>query len=339
MKETEELLVAALHDAVSGVEPDPDALARLRRRLARRPHLRRWALSAAAVVVVAIVVGVAVLHHAGSRPIRVTNVEVPPLPPTAERIAAVHDAGGTRRRLHIIDARDGAVVRDLPLSVPGTDLALVGFTPGKHAVLVRTLEHWIWTVDTETGRAALLLDGVRTAAFSPDGKALAYVRDGSDGPGDLVVRDLASGVEHRLRFRSPTQPAVEFDDLVWRPDSHALALVRGYYGFDTYIVDPASDADLTARPPAIPQFAAMAWVGDTIYGDYYCCGEAQPPVPASYRGGVRSLLDPYPAHAGSIALNAGDGRRLVLLTGPRGGAPSTLLVGGHRLDGYEMAIW
>jgi Tol biopolymer transport system component len=68
--------------------------------------------------------------------------------------------------------------------------------------------------------AEVLVEGATEAAFSPDGRFLAYVRmdGGKSWTADIYVRDLGSGSERRL-----TQGSDYDGQPTWAPDSRLLA--------------------------------------------------------------------------------------------------------------------
>ncbi|MCU1380434.1 MAG: WD40-like Beta Propeller Repeat [Acidimicrobiales bacterium] len=334
MNPTEELLARALRHAVADVEAEPDALDRLlaRTRRTRRP-VKPWLAVAAALVMV---VAAALLRSGDDPEVHVaTTAPAPPLPPVAERVAAARDD-----HLDVLDARTGTVVRHhrLPPALRHPD-PLPGFTAGKQAVVLLTATRAAWTVDLETGRATHLLNEVRFLAFSPDGSSLAYVPFDSNGSGEIVVRQLDSGTERRFHLSPGSYTDFTgISSVVWRPDGTRLAFTRGHYGYDTYVLDPGAESDLSALEPAVAKFAIHAWSpGGALYGFYYCCAEAEPPVPVVYDTRGRTLLDPLPAGAGLVDANDLDGRYLAITT--RQSRSPALVVEGHRLPGYTRAAW
>lgn len=339
MTEHEDHLRALLRESVAEVEPAPDALARL---LAPPRHRRPVVLVAAALLV--LVAGGVVVRARDEPPARVSTPELPAeaLPPQADRIAAMKDA-----HLDVIDARSGSIVRHHRMPVELEGGALRGFTAGKRAAILIVDSHAsaeygvAWSIDLDTGATARLLEGVRDVAFSPDGSAIAYVPLGPTGRGQAVVRQLADGSERRFAFdEGDYSDPNGIDSVVWAPDSRQLAVIHGYYSYDTYVVDTTGpEVGLSSIDPTYRGFAVQSWpLPDELTGHHYCCAEAEPPDPAVYREGVLGLLDPLPPGATQTDANDLDGRPLTIVLDESGQSP-TLVVAGLRLPGYLMAAW
>lgn len=78
----------------------------------------------------------------------------------------------------------------------------------------------LWRVDLSTGRAARLAPVLGISlALSPGAETLAYI-DGRGAP-ELVLRDLATGAERRVRVAVEGQQA---GDIRWSPDGATLEI-------------------------------------------------------------------------------------------------------------------
>lgn len=108
--------------------------------------------------------------------------------------------------------RSGDTGDPVPSNPPGPDLAgrILAFDHGAQPGEGRVVE-------VRDGTAATVVDGVIAADLSPDGRQLAYVRDG----GALVRRDLGTGAETAIAVGVPASP----DCLSWSPDGGRLAFL------------------------------------------------------------------------------------------------------------------
>lgn len=78
----------------------------------------------------------------------------------------------------------------------------------------------LWRVDLSTGQAAPLAPVLSASiALSPGAETLAYI-DGRGAP-ELVLRDLATGAERRVRVAAEGQQA---GDIRWSPDGATLEI-------------------------------------------------------------------------------------------------------------------
>jgi Tol biopolymer transport system component len=102
-----------------------------------------------------------------------------------------------------------------------------------------------------------------SAAWSPDGQALAYVsRRGIDGPAALVVRSWKTR-ESRV---VPVELALYADTrFVWFPDGRSV-LVASSSPYGLYRVDVASGAVQLVHPPAVAFFDFLRHGRTVLYG-------------------------------------------------------------------------
>jgi hypothetical protein len=78
----------------------------------------------------------------------------------------------------------------------------------------------LWRVDLPTGQVTPLAPVLSVSiALSPGAETLAYI-DGRDAP-ELVLRDLATGAERRVRVAAAGQQA---GDIRWSPDGTMLEI-------------------------------------------------------------------------------------------------------------------
>ncbi len=104
----------------------------------------------------------------------------------------------------------------------------------------------LWTANSDgSGAKALVASPDKQEyrpTFSPDGVSIAYVVSDIPGPGDVHIRDLASGSDTALM----TTP--EDDDYpVWSPDGQSIVFSRANadgIGYDLYVI-PAGGGDPT----------------------------------------------------------------------------------------------
>ena len=100
------------------------------------------------------------------------------------------------------------------------------------------------------------------AAWSPDGKSLAYTSDKGGGLPQIWVRDLATGKDRQVT-NSPNQPL----GAAWSPDGSRIAFLDtdGRWGVaGLAVVDVASGA-LTRLQPSLPQPGKPTWSPDGRY--------------------------------------------------------------------------
>lgn len=120
------------------------------------------------------------------------------------------------------------------------------------------------------------------AAWSPDGKTIAYTSDKGGGLPQLWLRDLASGKDRRLTNIS-TQPLGS----AWSPDGTRIAFLDydGMFGVaGLEVVDVASGA-VTRLQPSLPQPGNPTWSAD---GRHVAVALSRP-YSASFREGSNQI--------------------------------------------------
>jgi hypothetical protein len=228
--------------AVAGqVDPNPVAVAAVRRRARRKVH------GGLAMVLVGLLVagaGVRLLPEAAQRRgVGPAPVVAPPAGPPETFVGQV-DNGGTRHAV-IIDARTGRIVRTVPGSDRATDLVTDAVvSPDLRSMYIPSTPITSagptpacgsrWTrIDLATGARHPALDGmdgIGQLSFSADGGSVAFVQLTPAGSGTvlgrecqrrLVVRELASGKQRVWTV----PPGVFPDGLQLSPDGTQVAYV------------------------------------------------------------------------------------------------------------------
>jgi len=120
------------------------------------------------------------------------------------------------------------------------------------------------------------------AAWSPDGKALAYTSDKGGGLPQLWLRDLATGQDRQITH-GPNQPL----GAAWSPDGQRIAFLDtdGRWGVaGLQVVDVASGA-VTRLQPSLPQPGKPTWSPD---GRYVALALSKP-YSSSFREGSNQI--------------------------------------------------
>ena len=125
--------------------------------------------------------------------------------------------------LHILDLRSGEIIFSAPLLSPSfpRDLATVAET---------IQEEWFFTSENATfadvvaATQELMLDRIRSVAWSPDGSLLAFASQDPGPTSDLYLFSLADGAARRV-----TDDPAHILRTVWAPDSASLVTVTSLY--------------------------------------------------------------------------------------------------------------
>ncbi len=239
------------------------------------------------------------------------------LPPNDELLVAI-----TRTSLVVIDARTLTLVHRvhvldlMPPVAQERALEFVLVMPDKRSAIVtvnevRSERYSLWEVDFVADRVTLIRDGASQPAVSPDGKQLSYaVLDRPSFNGHAIgVRDRASGAEKVLAQTAPIGGLDFVGSPIWAPDNRTLAYSRGYYGYDTYLVDTATAVDLASNRK-LEKVGITDWrAGVDPIAWYFCCYEAEPGVLVRYNmiTQARTVLG-LPPMLGFADFNDQDGR-------------------------------
>jgi len=204
-------------------------------------------------------------------------------------------------QLLVVDG-SGHVRRKLPFARQGccqVELA----ADRRHAfVSVRRAEvPVLLEVDLASGRARRLAAG-GSPALSPDGRRLAYYAVSFENDilyrTGLVIRDLATGRSHLIRFAEPAVWGNPPEVLInWSPDGQKLALV-GWdrrYGGQLYVVDVDHARTIDSQPSLGHLLAPVFLDGRTVLTlANYCIGSHQQMVEVAVGDGVRKAFATLP---------------------------------------------
>ena len=168
----------------------------------------------------------------------------------------------------------GGTLREFPIDLsavkasPNDNPILLGVSPDGSEILVRNgyvLGGKLWAVGTQGVTARFLADQSDSAAWSPDGKTVAY----SNWRGDIYAVPSQGG-ESRLVLGSATQNGNDqgAEDLAWSPDGTRIRFV----GHDRYWEVPSAGTNAHEILPhwhaADPKY--LMWSGHwTPDGDYF----------------------------------------------------------------------
>lgn len=143
----------------------------------------------------------------------------------------------------------------------------------------------LYTVDSSGGEPTQLTHSPALeadAAWSPDGKTIAFTSDKGGGLPQLWLHDLATGEDRQLTDID-TQPL----EAAWSPDGKRIAFLDydGFFGVaGLEVVDVASGA-VTRLQPSLPQPGSPSWSPD---GRYVAVALARP-YSASAREGSNQI--------------------------------------------------
>lgn len=221
-----------------------------------------------------------------------------PAPVVARGDLLVSDRNG---QLLVVDAA-GRVRRRLPFKRQGccqVELAADrqhAFVSVRRGEVLALLE-----VDLASGRARRLAAG-GSPALSPDGRRLAYFavdfRNDILYRSGLVIRDLASGDSHLVRFAKPAVWGNPPEVLInWSPDGRKLALV-GWdrrYGGRLYVVAVDHARTIESQPNLGHLLAPVFLDGLTMLTLANCCiGSHQQMVEVTVGGGTQKAFATLP---------------------------------------------
>jgi TolB protein len=172
--------------------------------------------------------GVFLIRRDGSGRVRIARVDDPGAPtwsPDGRRVAftvpgevRVVEASGRSQLLLARGAESGSPVAWSP------DGRLIGFTGTRRGVT------GAFVVNVGGGPPTLLARGHLEPVWSPDGRWIAVVREGTPLQAGLFIIAAGGGGPRRLTRGLDTEPA-------WSPDSRRLGFRRGLLTGDIYVVN------------------------------------------------------------------------------------------------------
>jgi len=206
------------------------------------------------------------------------------------RLLVVDGAGRVQRRLTYI--RTGCCPGQVELSADRRH-AFVSVSRNERFSLLE--------VDLVTGKAIRIAAG-GSAALSPDGRRLAYYAISTDNGipfrTAVVVRDLASGRSHAIRFAEPAVWGNPPDVLInWSPDGRKLAVVglSRRHGGQLHIVDVDHAHTIESQPNLGHLLAPVFLDPRTIVALANCCrGTHQEMVAVSLGSGAHQPFATLP---------------------------------------------
>ena len=221
---------------------------------------------------------------------------------------------------------------ELPIMAPG----VMDFAQGRDGAIVFASRGWLWRFDLASGVATRLTSGAGVdsrPAWSPDGKALAFVRDDSRTLA-VIVRDMASGREVEVDRGMAMDP-------VFTPDGRGLVYANvttggelDLYGYDLTTRQRAritTEAGVELRPLVAADESSLLYVsksrggGDQVRVRSMADGKERPLLMGNIVSQLRPALSP---DGKLLAYNwpAGDGSWQLRLVSVERPGPTTQLV-------------
>lgn len=294
----EDRLRAALRDTAGRAAPDPSGVEHVLTTATRRRRRRTAAASSLAVAALLLIAGVTVLGDDPTAEVRTvpatrTTTSRPAPPPTAVAVTA-------QGAVVVVDTATGRIVRTpAPVGSAAADQKPVRTPDGATVYFAKRGVDCgfdtLFEVPVDGRRAPRRLTSGLAAAFSPDGTKLAYVNTQGCVAANLVVRDVATGVE---RFWEPGPNSRHvfttggLDAVDWAPDNRRVAFQ--FDGGGVYVLDTLVPALLDVATPVQPRqqprdatAAIPAWKPDDgrLAVAVRCCTN-----PAQVQATARTLL-------------------------------------------------